>query len=101
MSTTMDDISKLRDTSDEAVLSYLRDRFLEDQIYTRLGTSSLVALNPLKYLPANSDKVLHDYALEYRQTDNSTRLPPHIFQIAADAYYYMRRSSKDNNIILK
>ncbi|TIB15854.1 hypothetical protein E3P92_01552 [Wallemia ichthyophaga] len=100
MFTTMDDISKLRDTSDEAVLSYLRDRFLEDQIYTRLGTSSLVALNPLKYLPANSDKVLHDYALEYRRTDNSTRLPPHIFQIAADAYYYMRRSSKDNNIIL-
>ncbi|TIB82801.1 chitin synthase 8 [Wallemia mellicola] len=100
MSNNMDDISKLRDTSDDAVLSYLRDRFLGDQIYTRLGTSSIVALNPLKYIPLNSDKVLHDYALEYRQTDKHERLGPHIFQLAADAYYYMRRSSKDNNIIL-
>ena len=97
-----DDISRLSDTSDESILSFLRDRFLVDSIYTRVGASSIVALNPLKYLHINSDKVLHDYALEYRQTDNSKpRLPPHIFQVAADAYYYMRRSAKDNALIMK
>lgn len=96
------DLASLPTISDDIIVSCLRERFLSDNIYTRIGSSAIVALNPHKYVPSNSDAILHKYAGEYRDTsENKTPLPPHIFQLANNAYYHMRRTTQDQAIILR
>lgn len=95
-------LSTLSPVSDDIIVSCIRERFMSDQIYTSVGTSALVAVNPHKYVSSNADSVMHKYAVEYR--DSSERkeiLPPHIFQLANNAYYHMRRTSQDQSIVLK
>jgi len=75
---------------------------MTDNIYTSIGTSVLVAFNPHKYVASNADSILHKYAAEYRETsDRKQALPPHIFQLANNAYYHMRRTSQDQVIVFR
>ncbi|KAK0460456.1 glycosyltransferase family 2 protein [Desarmillaria tabescens] len=90
------DLSKLSPISDDIIVACLRERFMNDNVYTAVGTSALVALNPHKYIPSNSDSVMQKYAAEYRDTSqNQEPMPPHIFQMANNAYYHMRRTTQD------
>ncbi|KAF4613327.1 hypothetical protein D9613_010804 [Agrocybe pediades] len=94
------DLSKLSSVSDDIIVACIRERFMTDTIYTNIGTSGLVALNPHKYVSSNADSILHKYAAEYRDTsENKEPLPPHIFQLANDAYYHMRRTTQDQCIV--
>ncbi|KAI8989101.1 glycosyltransferase family 2 protein [Trametes punicea] len=94
------DLATLSPVSEDIIVSCIRERFMNDNIYTAVGTSALVAVNPHKYVPSNSDAVLHKYAAEYRDTSpDKTRLPPHIFQLANNAYYHMRRTAQDQSIL--
>lgn len=96
------DLSTLPSVSDDIIVSCIRERFMTDNIYTRIGTSGLVAVNPHKYVPSNSDAVLQKYAAEYRDTSPAKELlPPHIFQLSNNAYYHMRRTTQDQCILLK
>jgi len=75
---------------------------MTDSIYTKIGTSALVAVNPHKYVSTNSDSAMHKYAAEYRDTSvGKEALPPHIFQSANHAYYHMRRTSQDRSVLLR
>ncbi|KAF9531219.1 glycosyltransferase family 2 protein [Crepidotus variabilis] len=95
------DLANLSPISDDIIMACLRERFMSDNIYTNIGTSGLVALNPHKYVEANSDAVLNQYAAEYRNTaEHKERLPPHIFQLANNAYFHMRRTTQDQCIVL-
>ena len=95
------DLSTLSPVSEDIIVSCIRERFMTDNIYTNIGTSALVAVNPHKYVPSNSDAVLHKYAAEYRDTSpDKIRLPPHIFQLSNNAYYHMRRTAQDQSILL-
>jgi chitin synthase len=96
------DLTTLPDASDDIIVSCLRERFLTDNIYTAINSSALVAINPHKYVPSNADSVLFKYAAEYRSTsEQKTPLPPHIFQLANNAYYHMRRTAQDQCILLR
>ncbi|PPQ79006.1 hypothetical protein CVT25_002315 [Psilocybe cyanescens] len=94
------DLSKLSPISDDIIVACLRERFMTDTIYTNIGTSGLVALNPHKYVASTSDALLHKYAAEYRDSsEHQDRLPPHIFQTANNAYYHMRRTTQDQCLV--
>ena len=96
------DLATLPSVSDDIIVSCLRERFLSDTIYTNVGSSAIVAVNPHKYVPSNSDAVLQKYAAEYRDTSSGKiPLPPHIFQLVNNAYYHMRRTSQDQSIIMR
>ena len=96
------DLTTLPEVSDDILVSCLRERFLTDNIYTAINSSALVAVNPHKYVPSNADSVLFKYATEYRNTsEQKTLLPPHIFQLANNAYYHMRRTTQDQCILLR
>ncbi|KAF7292507.1 Glycosyltransferase family 2 protein [Mycena kentingensis (nom. inval.)] len=96
----VNDLALLPNPSDDAIVTCLRERFLSDTIYTSIGSSGLVALNPHKYVPASGDAVLHKYAAEYRDTSEDKQpLPPHIFQLANNAYYHMRRTAQDQSML--
>ncbi|PPQ68466.1 hypothetical protein CVT24_005563 [Panaeolus cyanescens] len=95
------DLTTLSPISDDIIVACLRERFMTDSIYTGIGTSSLVALNPHKYVASNADSILNKYAAQYRDTsEHKEPLPPHIFQLANNAYYHMRRTTQDQCIVL-
>ncbi|KAF8313908.1 chitin synthase-domain-containing protein [Cantharellus anzutake] len=95
-----DDLATLPSISDDTIVSRLRDRFLNDIIYTSVGSSTLVALNPHKYVGSNADSVLLQYATEYRDTSGEKEYrSPHIFQLANNAYYHMRRTGQDQSLL--
>ncbi|KAF6741605.1 glycosyltransferase family 2 protein [Ephemerocybe angulata] len=95
------DLSSLpfQSLNDDTVVSVLRERFMTDNIYTALSSSALVALNPHKYVQSNSDAVCKRYADEYRDVDGGLRSGPHVFQLAGNAYYHMRRTGQDQCIV--
>ena len=96
------DLAHLHAISDDIIVSCLRERFLSDNIYTSIGSSSLVVVNPHKYVASNADSTLLKYAAEYRDTAQEKQiLPPHIFQLANNAYYHMRRTGQDQSILLR
>ena len=62
------------------ILHALRQRFLNDEIYTSVG-SILVSVNPFKPLPLYTPSVVHKYSHR-----GSTELPPHVYALADNAY---------------
>lgn len=95
------DLSQLPSVTDDFIVACLRERFLKDSTYTRVGSSAIVAVNPHKYVSSNADTVLVSYAHEYRDT-SATKIykEPHVFQLANNAYYNMRRTGQDQCILL-
>lgn len=94
-------LSQLPSVTDDSIVACLRERFLKDATYTRVGSSAIVAVNPHKYVASSTDAVLVSYAHEYRDT-SATKIykEPHIFQLANNAYYNMRRTGQDQCILL-
>jgi chitin synthase len=97
------DLTELVTISDDIIVSCIRERFMSDIIYTNIGTSGLVAVNPHKYVPTNADSVLQKYAAEYRDTkeEKLEKLSPHIFQLVNNAYYNMRRTTQDQCLLFR
>ncbi|SPO40578.1 probable chitin synthase 8 [Pseudozyma flocculosa] len=97
-------ISQLSSINPDSIFSLLRDRFFSSLPYTALSDSILVSVNP--YASSgnrNSDDTLREYTRNYRETSKQARgpdLPPHIFGLACDAYFYMRRTGQDQSILL-
>ena len=85
------DLTTLDTPSDDVIVNCLHECFMTDNIYTGVRTSTLVIVNPHKYVSSNTDSVLHNYAAEYRDTTpGRIPLPPHIFQLANNAYYHIK-----------
>lgn len=96
----------------ESVLNVLKTRFLSDLPYTYVSPRALVAVNPNKQLPLNSEHALNAYATDWRDCDEGRRARvdseagtragtgPHVWQLAGRAYYYMRRTGGDASIVL-
>ena len=74
---------------------------MTDSIYTKFGTSALVAVNLHKYVSTNSDSAMHKHTAEYRDVSVGKEALPHIFQLANHAYYHMRRTSQDQSVLLR
>lgn len=99
--------------AEDTVLATLRERYLSSQPYTALSSSALVSVNPHVYLPINGDASLQDYVAEHyrsavndsarREGDNVVKeqLGPHIFRLALNAYYNMKRTRQDQIIITR
>ncbi|KZT19143.1 glycosyltransferase family 2 protein [Neolentinus lepideus HHB14362 ss-1] len=98
---SVSDLVTLISLSDNLIVSCLRERFMSDIIYTNIGSSAVIAVSPHKYVSSNADSVLQNYIAEYRDTSQSKiPLPPHVFQLATNAYYHMRRTTQDQCILL-
>ncbi|RLV98232.1 hypothetical protein DV515_00011044 [Chloebia gouldiae] len=77
------DLAALAELDEAALLAGLRERFLQQHIYTDIG-DILVAMNPFQPLPLYGREVSERY--RRLQTD---ALPPHIFAVASRAYHAM------------
>lgn len=99
--------------AEDTILATLRERYLSSQPYTALSSSALVSVNPHAYLPINGDASLQDYVAEHyrsavndsarREGDNVVKeqLGPHIFRLALNAYYNMKRTRQDQIVVTR
>eukprot|EP00986_Skeletonema_menzelii_P010051 scaffold4742_cov149-Skeletonema_menzelii.AAC.3 len=106
----VDDLIGLTHLHEPAILHALRLRYDADIIYTSTGPI-LIAINPFKSMPLYTDEVMQRYRLEGEHSSSTatkapsrpgatkkvvdandgTRLPPHAYQTADDAYRAMMR----------
>lgn len=105
-STNIHDLTEIDNLTEETLVATIRERFLQDRIYTRLRSSTLVFVNPFKSLLGSSNfyETSEKYLAEYKETDNFDtwqQLDPHLFQHINHAYFHLRRTGHDQSIIFR
>lgn len=91
----VDDLTSLMELDESSILAALDARFAKNKIYTNTGTI-LLAVNPFQKLQGLYDRSLLNQYLQAFETRSSTiratrsaSLPPHIYQVAGEAYKAM------------
>ncbi|OBZ87832.1 Chitin synthase 8 [Choanephora cucurbitarum] len=96
-----EDLAAIQQVTEDHLVTALRDRFLANQLYTRIGTSSLLFINPYKDCREEIEQISQNYLAEYKVTDSRhEKLPSHIFQHVNQSYFHMRRTGSNQSIIL-
>jgi hypothetical protein len=91
----LDDLTLLVDVHEAPVLLTLKERFKSDDIYTYIGQSVIIAVNPFRWLPSASAETLRSYiGVEQGET------PPHIFAIADAALREMIADGVSQSLIV-
>ncbi|OZJ01560.1 hypothetical protein BZG36_05384, partial [Bifiguratus adelaidae] len=83
--------------TDESLYSTLSSRYRKDLIWTRLGSTGLVSINPYKPLIHTNDEHLATHVEAYRQ---GGELQAHIYELATRIFFSMRRSGLDQSVVL-
>lgn len=91
-------MSDQQEYTEDGLTACLKSAFLSNVIYSRIGDSALVAMNPYKNMPLQSLQ----YVAEYKDTgsDALEPLPTHIYKLTNQAYLHMRRTGIDQSLIL-
>jgi len=97
MNLDLDNLVDLDAFSEGSILHHVRKRFLEDKIYTHVG-SILVALNPFQRLPGIYD----DSQIKYYTANVHSSDPPapHVYGSAALAYDQMRTGRGNQSVLV-
>ena len=90
----VDDLASLAQLDEAILLEELRVRYDSDNIYTYVG-DILVAINPFRALPIYTEAVQSKY-----QDTVKSAAPPHIFAIADQAYWALRRNGNDQCTVI-
>lgn len=106
MNNTCNDLTEICNLTEEAIISTLRSRFLENKIYTRIRNSTLVYINPYQDVSDSQQELSERYLSEYKETSTAIhrspqQLDPHIFQHVNQAYFHLRRTGNDQSIVFR
>jgi myosin heavy subunit len=94
LSSDIDNLIKLNNLNESAILHNLRVRFKEDVIYTYVS-SILISVNPFKLLPLYTPEMLDKY-----KEQGSRNLPPHVFATADNAYKQMLSENESQSCVI-
>ena len=90
----IEDMIGLGDLNEAGIMRNLFTRYMDNLIYTFTG-SILVAVNPYQVLPIYNSEQIKLYS-----DKKIGELPPHIFAIADNSYYSMKRYRHDQCVII-
>ena len=87
---------RMGDVNEATILHNLRARFVEDTVYTNIGTI-LVSINPFAWIPGlySSELIAEHLNLPPGEISH-----PHVFQIAAAAFHGLRNEQQNQAIII-
>ena len=88
---------KMSELSEAAILHNLRLRYKSNDIYTYIS-SILLSMNPYKLLPIYSPAMLQKWR-NWSLTDQP--LPPHVYSIADFAYSNLVQERKNQSVIIR
>lgn len=91
----VEDMIALGDLHEAALLHNITQRLVKDEIYTFTG-NILVACNPYKSLPIYGGEFISKY-----KGRNLGELSPHLYAIANEAFFNMRRQQRDQCIVIR
>jgi chitin synthase len=101
--TLISDLTQLpQNVSSDELADILRQRYLNDLIYTNVNASILIALNPYNNHEQNNTNT--DYIAEYKDTASAKAnqwREPHLYQLVNHAYLHMRRTSINQSILFR
>ena len=90
-----DDLLKLSELHEGALLRCVRKRHAEDQIYTFIGPSVVLSLNPWKFtIPQYMDDKMDLYI------NNQANNPPHVWSVGKSSYDNMLESGQCQTILV-
>lgn len=88
-----EDLVGLDDLSQPLVLHHLEKRFMQDKIYTNVG-SIVIAINPYKSLPLYTTQIILEF-LSHKSAGT-----PHVFNIADNAYRSLAKYRTKQSIVI-
>eukprot|EP00039_Didymoeca_costata_P017476 m.324043 g.324043 ORF g.324043 m.324043 type:complete len:483 (+) comp16540_c7_seq2:247-1695(+) len=91
----VEDLTLLDDMSAPLILNNLKSRFLQSEIYTNIG-NILVSVNPYQRLDIYSPEMVKKYV----KCPPGKILPPHVFNVAQDAFYGVTAFGKFQSIVI-
>lgn len=94
------DLTLTETQTETEIAQTLRDRFVRDVVYTRIGPRVMVTINPGKPLASSNEATCAEYVEEYKNPTGEP-LNPHVFQVASGAYLHLRRTGLDQAIVLQ
>jgi chitin synthase len=98
-----EDIVDLSEPSEFTIVDIISDRFNNYNVYTNIGSSCLISVNPGRQLGINDTQTSEEYVLSYKCKENDNiqgKLNPNIFELTNRAYFSMRRTGNDQTVIL-
>lgn len=91
----IDDLTLLKEVSNDGINDNLQKRFAKDIIYTYIG-HVLISVNPFKEIKnLYTDQTLLDYRGKYRY-----EMPPHVYSLADDMYRSMVSNQQNQCVII-
>jgi hypothetical protein len=88
-----EDLVLLDSMTGPLILHCLKDRFMQNKIYTNVGTI-LISMNPYQTLPIYTRAIIEKYMFR-----GVSEMPPHVFNIAHDAFKGLELG-KNHSIII-
>ncbi|CAO1634865.1 unnamed protein product [Sympodiomycopsis kandeliae] len=94
--------------SEDTITSALQQRFRADLPYSRISSTTLLVVNPIRTLANLNDASAEDYrkktyadsAWEREQRDSPDKvLPPHPYELAGRVYHMMRRTQQSQAVV--
>lgn len=94
----VEDLLRLNDFSEALLLHTIRNRYFGDQIYTAIGISITLAVNPYKTLPLYSKEIKSVYSQS--NPDELHATSPHLYRTAELVRQNMQHSEKGQSILI-
>ncbi|KAF9918653.1 hypothetical protein BX616_007083 [Lobosporangium transversale] len=100
-----DNITRDESLTQETIFNVLTRRHQLGLPYTRIGTSTLVVMNPNQSLGIYSETNSQQYidlanGSHGGNSPSNVALEPHVFELANTMYYHMKRTEHDQGVIL-
>ncbi len=99
LNTATDDLVAMEEPSIENVLQCLKERYRKSIVYTNIG-HCLISINPYEWIPGLYDKTRAALYENASGGETGKKLPPHVFGIAANAYYSLKTKEKNQSILI-
>jgi myosin heavy subunit len=95
MEVEVEDLTLLSDVHEGVVMGVLHDRYMKDAIFTYIGSSVLVSVNPFKDLGDNTSSTRRRYV-----NREQGELPPHIYAFADRSLRALVANNESQSIIV-